>query len=183
MDGKASPFVQIFEGLGVPFAPHLLNFVVLTAAVSAINACIYASGRLLYAMAHDGQAPQAFTHTNRGGVPWLSVAVMLGVMVLGAVLITVDPNAFSLVAGVASFAVVLTWAMIFLSHRAMRRRVAEQGAEPSPFPMPLGGVGTYLGLAFVATVVITMATIPDSRQALIIGLVWVAVLTLSLIHI
>ncbi|MBD4643845.1 proline-specific permease ProY, partial [Xanthomonas citri pv. citri] len=79
-----------------------------------------------------------FTHTNRGGVPWLSVAVMLGVMVLGAVLITVDPNAFSLVASVASFAVVLTWAMIFLSHRAMRRRVAEQGAEPSPFPMPLG---------------------------------------------
>ncbi|MGQ5586167.1 amino acid permease [Micrococcus sp. EWR3.9.1] len=179
VDGKASPFVQIFEGLGVPFAPHLLNFVVLTAAVSAINACIYASGRLLYAMAHDGQAPRAFTHTNRGGVPWLSVAVMLGVMVLGAVLITVDPNAFSLVAGVASFAVVLTWAMIFLSHRAMRRRVAEQGAEPSPFPMPLGGVGTYLGLAFVATVVITMATIPDSRQALIIGLVWVAVLTLA----
>ena len=179
VDGKASPFVQIFEGLGVPFAPHLLNFVVLTAAVSAINACIYASGRLLYAMAHDGQAPRAFTHTNRGGVPWLSVAVTLGVMVLGAVLITVDPNAFSLVAGVASFAVVLTWAMIFLSHRAMRRRVAEQGAEPSPFPMPLGGVGTYLGLAFVATVVITMATIPDSRQALIIGLVWVAVLTLA----
>ena len=152
---------------------------VLTAAVSAINACIYASGRLLYAMAHDGQAPRAFTHTNRGGVPWLSVAVTLGVMVLGAVLITVDPNAFSLVAGVASFAVVLTWAMIFLSHRAMRRRVAEQGAEPSPFPMPLGGVGTYLGLAFVATVVITMATIPDSRQALIISLVWVAVLTLA----
>ena len=45
--------------------------------------------------------------------------------------------------------------------------------------MPLGNVGTYLGLAFVATVVITMATIPDSRRALIIGLVWVAVLTLA----
>lgn len=179
VDGKASPFVQIFEGLGVPFAPHLLNFVVLTAAISAINACIYAAGRLLYAMAHDGQAPQAFTKTNRGGVPYLSVLVLLGVMVLGAVLITVNPNAFGLVAGVASFAVVLTWAMIFLSHRAMQKRVKEHGAEPSPFPMPLGALGTFLGLAFVATVVITMATIEESRQALIVGLVWVALLTLA----
>ena len=177
VDGSASPFVQIFEGLGVPFAPHILNFVVLTAAFSAINACIYASGRLLYAMAHDGQAPRAFTNTNKGGVPWLSVVVMLVVMVLGAVLITVNPDAFGLIAGVASFAVVFTWAMIFLSHRAMQKRVKEEGAAPSPFPMPLGPVGTWLGLGFVATVVITMATLPDSRQALIIGLVWVAALT------
>ena len=177
VDGKTSPFVQIFEGLGVPFAPHLLNFVVLTAAISAINACIYGAGRLLYAMAHDGQAPRAFTRVNRGGVPWLSIVVMLGVMVLGAILITVNPDAFVLVAGVASFAVVFTWAMIFLSHRAMQARVKEQGAAPSVYPMPLGALGTWLGLAFVATVVITMATVPESRQALLIGLVWVACLT------
>lgn len=177
VDGKTSPFVQIFEGLGVPFAPHLLNFVVLTAAISAINACIYASGRLLYAMAHDGQAPRAFTRTSSRGVPWLSVVVMLCVMVLGAVLITVNPNAFGLVAGVASFAVVLTWAMIFLSHRAMRAQVKAAGAPESVYPMPLGIVGTWLGLAFVATVVVMMAVIPESRQALLIGLIWVAVLT------
>ena len=177
VDGKTSPFVQIFEGLGVPFAPHILNFVVLTAAISAINACIYASGRLLYAMAHDGQAPRAFTRTTANGVPWLTVAVMLGVMVLGAILITVNPDAFGLIAGVASFAVVLTWTMIFLSHRAMRARVKEAGAPPSVYPMPFGIVGTVLGLAFVATVVITMATIPESRQALLIGLAWVVALT------
>ena len=177
VDGTTSPFVQIFEGLGVPFAPHILNFVVLTAAISAINACIYSSGRLLFSMAHDGQAPRAFTSVNRRGVPWLTVVTMLAVMVLGAVLITVDPDAFGLIAGVASFAVVFTWAMIFLSHRAMQQRVKELGAAPSPFPMPLGAAGRWLGLGFVAVVVITMATIPDSRQALIIGLVWVAALT------
>ena len=131
IDGSASPFVQIFDKLGVPFAPHLLNFVVLTAAVSAINACIYASGRLLYAMAQDGQAPRAFTRVNRGGVPWLSVAVMLVVMVLGAILITVNGDLFGVVAGVASFAVILTWAMILLSHLTMRRRMTAAG-EPVP---------------------------------------------------
>ena len=177
VDGKTSPFVQIFESLGVPFAPHILNFVVITAAISAINACIYASGRLLYAMAHDGQAPRAFTRVNRSGVPWLTVVVMLCVMVLGAVLVSVNPNAFGLVAGVASFAVVLTWSMIFLSHRAMRAQVKAAGAPESPYPMPLGIVGTWLGLAFVATVVIMMAVIPEARQSLLVGLVWVAVLT------
>ena len=78
-------------------------------------------------MAHDGQAPRAFTNTNKGGVPWLSVVVMLVVMVLGAVLITVNPDAFGLIAGVASFAVAFTWAMIFLSHRAMQKRAATSG--------------------------------------------------------
>ncbi|MCD0172835.1 amino acid permease [Micrococcus luteus] len=179
VDGSTSPFVQIFDALGVPFAPHILNFVVLTAAVSAINACIYSSGRLLYAMAHDGQAPRAFTRVNRGGVPWLTVAVMMGVLVVGAVLITVDPNAFGLVAGVASFAVVFTWTMILLSHRAMRARMAAAGQRPSSFRMPFGIVGTVFGLAFVAAVVITMATTPDSRQPLLIGVAWMVVLSLA----
>ena len=179
IDGSASPFVQIFDKLGVPFAPHLLNFVVLTAAVSAINACIYASGRLLYAMAQDGQAPRAFTRVNRGGVPWLSVAVMLVVMVLGAILITVNGDLFGVVAGVASFAVILTWAMILLSHLTMRRRMTAAGEPVPSFAMPGGVLGTAFGLLFVAVVAVGMAVNPESRQALLIGLAWTAVLTLA----
>ncbi|MDY6056013.1 MAG: amino acid permease [Micrococcus sp.] len=179
VDGSASPFVQIFEKLGVPFAAHLLNFVVLTAAVSAINACIYAAGRLLYAMAKDGQAPHTFTRVHRGGVPWLAVLVMLGVMVVGAVLITTNGELFSVVAGVASYAVVLTWSMILISHLAMRRRMRAAGAPVPAFSMPGGVFGNAFGLLFVAVVAGGMLLTPGSRQALMIGALSTVLLTIA----
>ena len=179
VDGQTSPFVQIFDALGIPFAAHILNFVVLTAAVSAINACIYTTGRLLHHMAHDGQAPHAFTAVSRRGVPWLTVLAMLGVMAAGAVFITLNEDAFGIVAGVATFAVIFTWAMILLAHHAMRRAMRRAGEEPPSFAMPGGTAGTWAGLAFVAVVAATMVVDAQARQPLVIGLVWLALLALA----
>ncbi|MGC5049665.1 amino acid permease [Micrococcus porci] len=192
VDGETSPFVQIFKTLGVPFAPHLLNFVVLTAAVSAINACIFTNARLLHHMAHDGHAPRVFTAVTRGGVPWVTVVAMLGVMAAGAVFMSVKEDTFGIVAGVATFAVVFTWALILASHLGMRRALARHGQAPGAFPMPGGRVGAWLGLAFVAVVAGTMAFEqggavlgalggPDALQTalaqpFVIGVLWLAVL-------
>lgn len=66
IDGHASPFVQIFDSVGITFAAHILNFVVLTAALSVYNSGLYSNGRMLYSLAQQGNAP-CFRHTFTSG--------------------------------------------------------------------------------------------------------------------
>ncbi|KAG1244505.1 hypothetical protein G6F65_021766 [Rhizopus arrhizus] len=74
--GESSPFVQIFSGLGMPSAASVLNLVVISAVISAINSDIFSTGRMLYGMAANGQAPMVFSRLSRFGVPWMTVVVM-----------------------------------------------------------------------------------------------------------
>ncbi|EXR60922.1 amino acid permease family protein [Acinetobacter baumannii 1406182] len=75
---QGSPFVQIFENLGIKSAANILNIVVVTAAISAINSDVFGAGRMLYGMANRGQAPRIFQKLSRNGVPWMTVVVMAG---------------------------------------------------------------------------------------------------------
>jgi histidine transporter len=69
---QGSPFVQIFENLGIKSAATVLNIVVITAAISAINSDVFGAGRMLYGMSKEGQAPK-FTKLSRNGVPYMTV--------------------------------------------------------------------------------------------------------------
>ncbi len=75
---EASPFVQIFENVGIPAAAHILNFVVLTAAISVYNSAIYSNSRMLYGLAKKGEAPQIFTRLSARGVPVIGILVSSG---------------------------------------------------------------------------------------------------------
>lgn len=68
--------VEIFSTLGVPAAPAIFNLVVITAAISAINADTFSAGRMLFGMAQQGQAPAVFASVSRGDVPWMAAVVM-----------------------------------------------------------------------------------------------------------
>ncbi|ELN4659282.1 amino acid permease, partial [Escherichia coli] len=110
---QGSPFVQIFENLGIKSAATILNIVVITAAVSAINSDVFGAGRMLYGMANRGQAPRIFQKLSRNGVPWMTVVVMAGVLLIGVVLNYLIPeNVFMIIASIATFATVWVWLMI-----------------------------------------------------------------------
>jgi lysine-specific permease len=68
-DIMVSPFTLVFEKAGLAFAASLMNAVILTAVLSAGNSSLYASTRMLYAMAKEGQAPKIFARLNNRGVP------------------------------------------------------------------------------------------------------------------
>jgi len=107
IDGKSSPFVQIFAKLGIHSAAGILNLVVIVAVVSAINSDIYSVGRMLYGMAQQKQAPQNFMHLSKQGVPY--VAVLAIMLVLGSgVLLTyhyrIPEKTFIIIMSIASFA-------------------------------------------------------------------------------
>ncbi|TDU18099.1 amino acid permease [Arthrobacter sp. JUb115] len=177
IDGSESPFVSIFSSIGFSSAANVLNFIVITAALSAINADILGAGRMIHGMAKQGQAPQVFTKTTANGVPWVTSLSMIGALLIGVVLnIWFEDEIFFLIAALATFATVVVWSMILISHIRMKHRIDRDNLEPSAFPVPLWPVGSYLALAFMIFVIILIGIIPDTRSALITGLIWVAIL-------
>ena len=83
---QASPFVQIFENVGIPAAANLLNFVVLTAAISVYNSAIYSNSRVLYGMAQSNNAPKFFEKISARKVPINGILVSSGITLLVVVL-------------------------------------------------------------------------------------------------
>lgn len=177
--GETSPFVSIFESLGFQAAAAVFNVVLITAALSAMNADIYGAGRMLRGLAEQGQAPRAFTQTTRNGVPVLTVAAMVVALLLGVVLNFFFPDqVLFLLGALATFATVLVWLVILVSHIRMKREIARERHLPSEFPVPLWPGASYLTVGFILFVIVMVGVVPASRPALWVGLIWIAILSI-----
>ncbi len=177
INGETSPFVQIFDALGIPAAAHILNAVVITAALSAINSDIFGAGRVLYGLAQEGQAPASFAKVSRRGVPWMTVATMAAVLLVGVVLNALLPESlFTIIASIATFATVWVWLMILLSHIAMKRDIKRRNLPASEFGVPFWPAASYAALAFMVFIVVLLGIMPGTRVALIVGAVWIVLL-------
>ncbi|WP_314324112.1 amino acid permease [Paenarthrobacter ilicis] len=177
---SGSPFVQIFDGLGIPAAPHILNAVVITAALSAINSDIFGAGRILFGLAQQGHAPKSFSKVSRHGVPWMTVVMMGCILLVGVVLNAVIPeDVFILIASIATFATVWVWVMILASHVAMKREIKRNALPASEFGSPLWPVASILTMAFMAMVIVILGVFEDTRVALYVGGTWLVLLLVA----
>ncbi|WP_020663860.1 amino acid permease [Amycolatopsis benzoatilytica] len=172
-----SPFVQIFAGLGLHSAATVLNIVVVTAALSAINSDIFGAGRMIYGLAKRGQAPAAMARVTRNGIPWMTVLVVAAALSLAVVLNYLLPDsAFLLIASVGTFATVWVWFMILLTHYQARRHLPAADLESRAFPVPFWPVGQILTMVFMVFIFVVMAFADDTRLALAVGVGWLAML-------
>ncbi|ESK56443.1 amino acid permease [Acinetobacter tjernbergiae] len=177
---QGSPFVQIFENLGIKSAATVLNIVVITAAISAINSDVFGAGRMLYGMAKEGQAPKAFTKLSRNGVPYMTVMVMAGVLLVGVVLNYLIPeNVFMIIASIATFATVWVWLMILLSQVAMRRKLSKAEIKALDFPVIGWPIAPAFAIAFMVFIFGVIAYFPDSRPAIYVGATWLFLLWIA----
>ncbi len=177
---QGSPFVQIFESLGIKSAAAVLNIVVITAAISAINSDVFGAGRMMYGMALKGQAPQAFTKTTKNGVPFMTVMVMAGVLLVGVVLNWLIPeNVFEIIASIATFATVYVWLMILLAQFGMRKKLSAEEIKKLDFPVIGWPIAPILATAFMIFVIAMIGYFPDSRPALYVGAAWLALLAVA----
>ncbi|MCY1296604.1 Proline-specific permease ProY [compost metagenome] len=177
---QGSPFVQIFDSLGIGSAAAILNIVVISAAISAINSDVFGAGRMLYGMARQGQAPAGFAKVSRNGVPWLTVVVMAVALLVGVVLNYLIPeNVFLLIASIATFATVWVWLMILLAQVGMRRGMSRAEVAALKFPVPFWPVAPVAAIAFMLFVFGVLGYFPDSRPALWVGAVWIALLAVA----
>jgi histidine transporter len=177
---QGSPFVQIFDNLGISSAATILNIVVISAAVSAINSDIFGAGRMMYGLAQQGHAPKGFARLSRNGVPWLTVVVMSSALLLGVLLNYLIPeNVFLLIASVATFATVWVWLMILFTQVAMRRSMSAEQVAQLKFPVPFWPYAPMAAIAFMLFIFGVLGYFPDTQAALIVGVVWIVLLVLA----
>lgn len=177
IDANSSPFVQIFEGLGFTSAATVLNLVVVTAALSAINSDIFAAGRMIYGMAQRGQAPAVMRRISRNGVPWMTVVVMTVALLVGVVLnYAIEERVFVIIASVATFATIFVWLMILLAHFRFRAQQHHGEASAEDFPVPGWPYLQVFATGFLLFVVLLLGFGADTRVALIVGAAWLLAL-------
>ncbi|MCJ7955285.1 amino acid permease [Pseudomonas sp. N2-5-1-1] len=177
---QGSPFVQIFSNLGIGSAATILNIVVISAAVSAINSDIFGAGRMMYGLAQQGQAPKGFAQLSKQGVPWMTVVVM-GAALLGGVVLNylIPENVFLVIASIATFATVWVWLMILFTQVAMRRSMTREQVAALKFPVPFWPYAPAAAIVFMLFVFGVLGYFPDTQAALLVGAVWIVLLVVA----
>ena len=162
-----SPFVTFFTGIGIPYAGDIIQVIVLTAALSSLNAGLYSTGRTLRSLAVAGEAPKAAAKLNRHHVPSGGIAMTAALGLLGVALNAFLPDsAFEIVMNLAGIGIAGTWAMVLLSHTRFVS-AAKSGKESRPeYRMPGAPVTNYISLAFLLVVVLSNLTSESGRWTL-----------------
>jgi L-asparagine transporter-like permease len=171
---KESPFVKVFAGSGIRQAAGIMNFVVITAALSSMNTDIYLCSRMLFSLSRGGFAPLWLGRLSRAGSPIAAILVSgVGILVAAAVS-KLTPKAYNYLFGIALFGAIVVWIIVLLSHLAFRRRVgaAALRVRTTGFPSL-----QYAGIALLAAVLVTMGTDKDWWLSWIVGVPWLALLT------
>jgi len=169
--------VLVFSLLGRDVAANLLNFVVLTAALSVYNSGVYCNSRMLYGLAEQGDAPRIFTKVNHRGVPVLAIGVSAFMTLLCVLINYLAPGqALELLMSLAVAALLINWSMISLTHLKFRLAMRARDIEPSfkAFWYPFSN---YLCLLFVAGIACVMLNMPGIRVSILllpawVGLIW-----------
>ena len=171
-----SPFVVVFEKIGLPYAADIVNFVILTAILSAANSGLYASGRMLWSLANENTLPRCFARVNKRGVPQLAITVSMlgGVLALLSSVIAPD-TVFVALSAISGFAVVAVWLSICASHYLFRRRHLAQGRALSElsYRAPFYPLTPILGFALCLLACVGLAFDPSQRIALWCGIPFV----------
>ena len=177
-DVTASPFVKVFQLIGVPAAAHVVNFVVITAAASSMNCNLYLVTRMLFSLARGGYAPEALGRVSARGTPVPALLVSAGGLAFAVVAALVYPeSAFVYLFGISLFGGLYAWLIIFVSHLYFRPRWDAVGGRRLPVRM-LGY--PFTSLAGAAAMVAIMATtwwVEGMRVTLIAGVPWLVALT------
>ncbi len=170
-----SPFVSVFRTVRIPGAVHLMNFVVLTAALSGANAALYSASRTLFALARNGWAPAALGRLNAAGSPTLAVITSSFSIIVALVLERWAPQqAFVSILNAALFGLLLSWLVSLAAHTRFRRLKSASDVKRRPRRWSPGAAGSVIG--FVLIVLAILKTWWDSRLAFASGVVYLLVL-------
>lgn len=119
---QASPFVQVLSTVGFNGSAHIMNFVLITAVLSAANSGIYGCTRMLFSLASEGEAPKLFSHVSKNGVPLYGVILSAVILVGGTFVAYFSPDrVFGYLMAIPGFTVSLVWISICLAQLKLRK--------------------------------------------------------------
>lgn len=170
-----SPFVRVFASAGIGQAAAVMNFVVITAALSGMNSALYLASRMVFSLARSGHAPRSFGKLSASGAPVIATMVS-GLGVVGTACVALlTPRAYNYLTGVALFGGILVWIAILVSHLRFRARFrgSELVVRTPFFPYP-----QWAAIAALVAILVTMAFDTSFwNVAWIVGIPWVLLLT------
>lgn len=172
-----SPFVTVFSSVGIPFAADIMNFVIITALLSAGNSGLFSCARMLYSLADEGHAPKALKRLTRRGIPLLALSVsMVGGLASLISSVAAPETVYLALVSVAGFAVVGVWMSITASHFFHRRAFVRNGGRVADlaYKAPFFPVVPILAFGLCLLSLVGIASDPAQVAALYFGIPFVA---------
>lgn len=177
-----SPFVQTFSKIGITTAADIINFVVITAALSGCNSGIYGCGRMLYTLSENNQAPKFFGKLSKSGVPRNGIYFTMSILFIGVILnyLIPDSKLFIYIYSASVFPAFVSWLVLAWAQKKFRKSWGEEAIAQHPFRSILFPYGNYLCIIFMLLVTVGMLYNGDTRLSLILG--WVFMLLMTIVY-
>jgi len=174
-DITVSPFVRVFEIVHIPAAAHIVNFVVLTAALSSMNCNLYMATRMIFSLSRGGYAPPVLGHVSRKGTPFPALLSSGAGLAIALLLSVVLPKAaYVYMFGVSLFGALFAWVLIFMTHLQFRRHTRGQNIRHF---LPLFPVTTIFGMVAIVAILISTWWVEGMRVAIQSGIPWLVLIT------
>jgi amino acid transporter, AAT family len=153
---SGSPFVFAFTAAHIPFAASIMNFVVLTAALSSMNTNLYLSTRMLFSLGRGGYAPEWMGKVSANGVPHRALlASTAGIVVAILLAIFAPKNAFLRLYGVAVAGMLFVWLVILIAHLRFRQAIKKERLSSLPMRLRAHPLLTILGILLLLAISLT----------------------------
>lgn len=171
-----SPFVMVMQYVGIPFADSILNFIVIVAALSAMNSMLYISTRMLFSLSRAGDAPKIFGKIGKNGVPTNALILSAMGIAVASVVYTINPEtAFPVMIALSMFGALFTWGGIFFTHMFFRANMAKNGIALK-YKIPGSKLISLFGLIAISSILITTWFTNEFKSTLLFGLPFIVIL-------
>jgi L-asparagine transporter-like permease len=171
LDGTVSPFVQLFTIFKIPYAGDLVNFILLTAGMSALNSQIYSSSRMLFSLAKEKQAPQIAKYQNTKGVPIAAVAISGLILLSGAMLSYYLPEKiFIYTLSASGFLALINWMSVSATHFYYRKKILAENPNNLKYKSPFYPYLSWICFFIILIALLSTPLYPDQLPGLYSGL-------------
>jgi L-asparagine transporter-like permease len=176
---EESPFVKVMEMLNIPGASGIMNFIILTAALSAMNSQLYAATRMMFSLSRGKHAPAFLGALSKKGVPRSALVIStLGIFIAAAVNAWLPSSSYAFMMGISMFGAMFTWFMVFISHLFFRRKWENMGGRKLPVKMLGYPYLTILGAVLLFSLMVT-TWFTDFKILLQFGIPWLLFLSVA----
>ncbi|HEY7642666.1 MAG TPA: amino acid permease [Steroidobacteraceae bacterium] len=174
---EQSPFVKVFARSGIAYAAGVMNFVVISAALSSMNTNVYLCSRMLFSLSRGNYAPRFLGKLGRSRTPVGAIVVSGACILLAAGVSMFTPYAYNYLFGVALFGAMIVWIFVLVSHLSFRRR---HKASELPVRMPLFPWMQFAALALLVAILVTMGLDAEFwRVSWICGVPWLILISIA----
>lgn len=174
---EKSPFVVVIEMMNIPGAAGIMNFVVLVAALSAMNSQLYGTTRMMFSLSRAGYAPESFGKLNKKNVPVNSLLLStLGIALATIIHVIAPESSYLLMMGIAMFGAMFTWFMIFVTHLYFRKKYDGPKVSVRMWGYPYL---TILGAVLMVSLIITTWFVSFFKTTMMVGIPWLILLSIA----